>query len=95
MKVIGIDMGTTSICGILAEVETGCVIKSRTLASNAFLNGCAEWEKIQSVEKIILAAEEILESFLCDDVVAIGVTGQMHGIVYVNKEGKSESPLYI
>lgn len=100
MKVIGIDIGTTSICGILADIETGCVIKSRTLASNAFLKGCAEWEKIQSVEKIILTANEILEEFLsdkiwCGDICAIGVTGQMHGIVYINAEGGAESPLYI
>lgn len=101
MKAIGIDIGTTSVCGVLLDVEKQSVIKSRTKNSNAFLKGCAEWEKIQSVEKITAAAAEILDEFIeCEesgkgDIAVIGVTGQMHGITYLDKHGKSLSPLYI
>ena len=56
--------------------------------------GCAEWEKIQSVDTIIAVATEILDGFIDDDVSVIGVTGQMHGIVYVDTYGKAVSPLY-
>ena len=96
MKAIGIDIGTTSVCGILIDAATGCVEKSVTKNSNAFIPGCAEWEKIQSVDKIMTAATNILESLIAEggDVGVIGVTGQMHGIVYTDKDGNAVSPLY-
>ncbi len=94
MKAIGVDIGTTSVCGVVIDVEKGCVIQSCTKNSNAFLEGCAEWEKIQDVNKIMTVATEILDGFLDDEVAVIGVTGQMHGIVYTNKTGNAVSPLY-
>ena len=94
MKAIGIDIGTTSICGIVIDLDSGDIIKSRTENSNAFLTGIAEWEKIQSVEKIISISSEILDSFIDCDVVAIGVSGQMHGMVSIDSLGNALSPLY-
>lgn len=94
MKAIGIDIGTTSVSGVVIDVEKGCVINSLTENSNAFLSGCAEWEKIQSVDRIMSVAKQILDSFIDGDVVAIGVTGQMHGIVYIDINGVAVSPLY-
>ena len=97
MKVIGIDVGTTGICGVLLDGENGKVIGSKTVNSEAFIKTSNEWEKIQDVDKIISISLDILNSFLDDhaeDVVAIGLTGQMHGIVYVNAEGVAVSPLY-
>ncbi len=94
MNAIGIDIGTTSICGIVMDTSNGKIIKSVTKNSNAFIGGCAEWEKIQSVDKIISQAFEIINSFVNDETAVIGVTGQMHGIVYIDKDGNAVSPLY-
>ena len=94
MKAIGIDIGTTSVCGVVIDAEKGLVVSSCTKNSNAFLKGCAEWEKIQSVDKIISLALEILESLINEEVAVIGVTGQMHGIVYVDANGDAVGPLY-
>lgn len=94
MQAIGIDIGTTSICGVVVDTETGKLIHSRTENSNAFICTENEWEKIQDVEKIIALAIGILDDFICEDTVSIGVTGQMHGIVYTDKNGKAVSPLY-
>lgn len=97
MKAIGIDIGTTSICGVLYDAEKGTVVRSVTKSSNAFLKGCADYEKIQSVEKIIGTATEILDGFISDEegeVCSIGLTGQMHGIVYADADGHAVSPLY-
>ncbi len=94
MKAIGIDIGTTSVCGVLIDAKSGELLASETQNSNAFLKGYAQWEKIQSVEKIVEIAKEILDKFIDDDVVVIGVTGQMHGIVYFDSLGKAVSPLY-
>ncbi len=58
------------------------------------MNTCNAYEKIQSVEKIEKQATELLDSLIDDSTAVIGVTGQMHGIVYTNKEGRAVSPLY-
>ncbi len=94
MKAIGIDIGTTSVCGVLFDLGCGKVIGSVTKNSEASLPGCAEWEKIQSVDKIMTCAKQILDSLVDCDTVSIGVTGQMHGILYFDKNGKAASPLY-
>ena len=94
MKAIGIDIGTTGIGGILLDAESGNVLKSVTKNSNSFIQTDNAWEKIQSVDKIITIATEILDSLLTEDVIAIGVTGQMHGILYYDKDGNAVSPLY-
>ena len=94
MQAIGIDIGTTSICGVILDAETGALVRSVTKNSEAFLQGDAAWEKIQSVEKIVSIATAILDELISDETEVIGVTGQMHGIVYVDEKGESVSPLY-
>ena len=97
MKAIGIDIGTTSICGVVLDAENGNVLTSRTVNSDAFISTPNDWEKIQDVTKIVAIASGILDSFLeeyAEEIAVIGLTGQMHGIVYVNAEGKAVSPLY-
>ncbi len=98
MKAIGIDIGTTSVCGIVMNIENGRIEKSITENSEAFLEGCAPWEKIQSVDRIMSVAMQILDELtgenIAKNIAVIGVTGQMHGIVYTDRGGKAVSPLY-
>lgn len=94
MQAIGIDLGTTSICGVIIDTVSGKVLNSKTVDSNAFIETENSWEKIQSPEKIIAIAKDILDEFITDDTAVIGVTGQMHGIVYTDKNGVAVSPLY-
>lgn len=94
MQAIGIDIGTTSICGVVIDIESGGLVKSITRESASFIKGTAEWEKIQSVQKIIDIAVNIVDELISDKTKVIGVTGQMHGIVYVDSKGKAVSPLY-
>lgn len=95
MNVIGLDIGTTTICGIAVDVENGKLLKSVTLDNNSFIDG-RPFEKIQSpeiiIEKVCALAAELLAEF--SPVCAVGITGQMHGIVYVDENGKAVSPLY-
>ena len=93
MKTIGIDIGTTSICGILLDTANG-VIKKIEKPNDTWIKTEKEWEKIQDPEKILSTAFSILNELHQDDVHCIGVTGQMHGIVYLDSEGNSISPLY-
>ncbi len=97
MYAIGIDIGTTSICGILLEAGSGRVVRSYTKDSNAFIKTPNTWEKIQDADRLVSLAREILDDLIErgeGKTAVIGVTGQMHGIVYCDAEGKAVSPLY-
>ncbi len=93
MKAIGLDIGTTAICGILLDLESGEVLKTESRKNDTFIKGCT-FEALQSPEKIIAKLNDILEALYTSDINVIGVTGQMHGIVYTDKDGNAVSPLY-
>ncbi len=94
MKLIGLDIGTTSICGVRMNVQNGMLEDSVTVNDNVWLKEKSLFEKIQNPEKIYSIVNQIMERLLTGDVVAIGVTGQMHGILYIDKNGDAISPLY-
>lgn len=94
MKAIGIDIGTTSICGVLIDVSDGTLIKKCEEKNDTWINTKNSWEKVQNPDEILNKATNILEKLYCDDVVSIGVTGQMHGILYLSENGDAVSPLY-
>ena len=93
MKLLGIDIGTTSICGVLTDSSDGKVLRTRTEDSHAFLSSAFPWEKIQDVEKMLRIARSICDDLIGDGADCIGVTGQMHGIVYYDENGDAVSPL--
>lgn len=95
MNVIGLDIGTTTICGVAVDAQSGKLLKSVTLDNDSFIDG-GPFEKIQSpeiiIDKVCALAAELFAQFT--PVCAVGITGQMHGIVYVDENGKAVSPLY-
>lgn len=94
MNFVGIDIGTTSICGIVFDTDKKSIIKSVTLPNNSFLNSEKPFEKIQDTEIIMNTVYNILGQLLESNVAAIGFSGQMHGIVYTDENGNAVSPLY-
>jgi len=94
MKFIGIDIGTTSICGV-AATENGVILDSVTLPNASFIQTEAEYERIQNPSVIIETVNSVLEKLGASDATAIGFSGQMHGILYTDSNGKAVSPLYI
>ncbi|MDO4299128.1 MAG: FGGY family carbohydrate kinase [Lachnospiraceae bacterium] len=96
MKAIGIDIGTTTISAVVLEVTEERVVEAKTIQNGSFLRTGRDWERIQDVSVIIEKAMDVLDELLQQypDVGAIGLTGQMHGILYVDADGKCISPLY-
>ncbi len=96
MHIIGLDIGTTSVCGICCDAETGKIVETITVPNNTVIPGEHAWEKMQNAEKLIKIVKEIADKLLekTPDVCSIGITGQMHGIVYLDSCGKVVSPLY-
>lgn len=98
MYAIGIDIGTTSICGVLIDAKTGEMKKSVTRNSDSFIKTDKPWEKIQDVSIIEKKVFEILDELFSEadgEVKSLGISNQMHGIMYIDGNGNCVSPLYI
>ncbi|MCK5675302.1 MAG: hypothetical protein KAH95_18110 [Spirochaetales bacterium] len=97
MFVIGLDIGTTKIAGTLISFPEKKLIKLISKESNAYISSNYDWERTQdssTIVEIVYAIIDELKSFAKDKVSAIGISGQMHGILYVDREGSVLSPLY-
>lgn len=96
MKSIGIDIGTTTISIVVMDSDSRNVVEARTIQNGSFITTENEWERIQDVsiiiEKAVAELDDLLERYT--DVTSIGLTGQMHGILYTDRAGKCVSPLY-
>ncbi len=95
MKSIGIDIGTTGICGVSVDAKSGEILKTVSRPNDCFIETDRDFEKIQDGEKIFKKVEEILGELIDGETESIGFSNQMHGIIYTDKCGKALSPLYI
>ncbi len=95
MKIIGIDIGTTGICGAVVDTASGEMLKSVTEKNTSFIPTDNDFEKIQDPETIFDTVYGIIDGLYDDGISAIGFSGQMHGILYCDEQGRAVSPLYI
>ena len=94
MKHIGIDIGTSSICAVVYDADS-FEVRSVTKANDAALtNGLPAWAFRQDAERILQVVRESLDALSGPDVASIGICGQMHGMLYVDADGRAVSPLY-
>ena len=90
---VAIDIGTTNISAVVYDIENKSLVKSYTVAHNSYVFGDIRSE--QSVAVILDTAEKLLYQILqaFSGIVSIGLTGQMHGIVYIYSNGNPLSDL--
>lgn len=93
---LGIDIGTTSISMVIYDAIEETVIESVTLANPGFISSDQAWERIQNPSVILECVMEKLQVLMekYKTIQAIGLTGQMHGILYTDSSGEAVSPLY-
>ncbi|MCY0875495.1 MAG: FGGY family carbohydrate kinase [Firmicutes bacterium] len=96
MKWLGIDIGTTSIAAVVIEGETGKVVRCTSAVHAADLAGEESWERLQDPSVLTDVAMRLMAEVAHDvpDIGGIGISGQMHGILYVDASGGAVSPLY-
>ena len=96
MTAIGLDIGTTSLCAVAVDTQTGEVLRALTVPNDAALPPQEPTERIQSPARILTKATGLVDALLdaFGPAACIGVTGQMHGILYANAAGDAVSPLY-
>ncbi|MFV0502396.1 MAG: sedoheptulokinase [Lachnospirales bacterium] len=91
MNVIGIDIGTTSICIVEYNTKSNKIINSFSESNNFISNSFT-----QSPNEIIKKVKKLLNKLTVNKntILGIGVASQMHGILYVDEAGDAVSELY-
>lgn len=102
MYLLGYDIGSSSVKASLVEVETGqCIASDHYPKSEAAIiahrAGWAEQDPQNWWESLKWATQAILNisNVNANDIVAIGISYQMHGLVCVDKEQKVLRPSII
>lgn len=93
---VGLDIGTTSISAVVLDPVTGRNLEVMNKIHKAGLPPDGPGANLQEPEELVKIAEELLCSIRRQfpEIAAIGVTGQMHGIVLVDKDGLALGPAY-
>lgn len=93
---IGLDIGTTSISAVAVESSTGALLRAVTVPNDSVLPSPDGVSRLQDPARIAETALPLKEALASEfsPVAAIGVTGQMHGILYLDRAGRAVSPLY-
>lgn len=96
MNCIGLDIGTTTISAVVLDGNTGKILASRNIANGADIAPDVPGASLQDAEMIVERARLLLEELVREyaPIQAIGIDGQMHGIVILDELGKAVSPLY-
>ncbi len=94
MNAIGIDIGTTTLSAVALNAR-GEVLEAVTLPNGADIPDNRPWARLQDAEVILKKAMGLIDQLMerHAPVGAIGLDGQMHGMLYVDAEGRAASPL--
>lgn len=90
---VGIDIGTTTVSAVVYDIDNRRQLEAYALPHRAGL--CSDVFSVQSVSVLLEKAEKLLSHLLTcySGVIGIGLSGQMHGIVYIDAEGRPVSDL--
>lgn len=95
MRYLGLDLGTTSVSAAVIDPQTRDVVASRSFRHGAETAAGIPGAHAQDPEVLAKGAQGLIKSLAgFGPFSGIGVTGQMHGILYVDATGKAVSPLY-
>jgi len=92
---LGLDIGTTNISLVVYDADKKTILKTYILPNHSRTGSECDLAEFD-VAQIICHSRDILDEALpCfPGICAIGITGQMHGVVYVSADGQAVSPLY-
>lgn len=96
MNAIGLDIGTTTVSAVVIGGENCEILTSRTVLNGADLPPDVPDASLQDADVILQRVQGLVEelSAAYGPIGAIGIDGQMHGMLYVDADGRAVSPLY-
>lgn len=92
---IGIDIGTTTISAAVVDLAQKRVCKSLTVPNSFAVKAENPAFALQDADAIVRAVKTVADDLISEykNIAVIALTGQMHGIVYVDKNGRAVSRL--
>lgn len=93
---LGIDLGTTKVAVVLVDLATRGVVATASCPHESDLRDLPSGRSEQNVPRILAGLDECIRQLpaeLSRQVVSIGVTGQMHGVVLWNHSTGAVFPL--
>ncbi len=98
MFLLGIDLGTTKVASVLVDSERNELVNVSSRVHNADRRTSKPWEHVQDPESILAAARSLLSTARDaaggHPIDGLTITGQMHGILYLDDSGSAVSPLF-
>lgn len=97
---IGVDLGTTSVTALLLDTASGDVLARQTAPNDAetttaddHARGRSEWDINRMIEITVGLLGTLMEQAgMGGAVEGIGVTGQQHGMVLLDRHGEPSTP---
>ncbi len=90
MKLVGLDVGTTSVKGLAVSPDDGTVL-ARAESSYALSTPRPGWAE-QDPEDWWRATKEVVDALGTGDVAGLGLAGQMHGLVALDADDRVLRP---
>lgn len=99
MITLGIDLGTTKVAAVLIDTEEGRVMWTGSEEHAAALAPRTPFESIQDPKTILETARSLFHSARSQHegsaaIEGVCLSGQMHGVLYLDSAGRPLSPLY-
>ncbi len=95
MYSIGVDIGTSKLCVIVVDIVQKKIAAFESFANNTTIQSSIPYERLQDADAIVAALLPIIERYeKAYSPISIGVSTQMHGILYLDDHGQAISPLY-
>ena len=90
---VGIDLGTTTISAVVYGLDNKVQLEAYTIPHDSYV--CCDTYYEQNASVILEESQRLLCNILdrYTNVISIGISGQMHGIVYIDGDGNPVSNL--
>ncbi|MDR0602566.1 MAG: hypothetical protein LBG42_09330 [Treponema sp.] len=95
MRALAFDIGTTKICALVFDAESGRALETLH-GGSVFMPSARPWERIQDPEAVFRIVEDMCQAMARKyaPISGIGISCQMHGILYIDARGRAVSPFY-
>ena len=95
---LGIDIGTTTITSVAVDADSGTIVELATTSNDARYDnrpqGRSEWDANRIISQALQCVKDVVTLLgpRAKEIVGIGMTGQQHGMVLVDKDLSPVSP---